>query len=60
MEQQPSKDDRRDIARRLFKALCARFPDRYIILIESRDDATRRPFQPTLEAIEASGPSAAS
>ncbi len=41
MEQQPSKDDRRDIARRLFKALCARFPDRYVILIESRDDASQ-------------------
>jgi hypothetical protein len=59
MEQQPPKDERREIARRLFKALCTKFPDRYVILIESRDVANRRPFQPTLEPIEASAPSVA-
>jgi hypothetical protein len=59
MEQQPSKDDRRDIARRLFQALCARFPDRYIILIESRDLAKGGPFQPTLDSEDGVAPRAA-
>ena len=56
--EQPPKDERRDIARRLFKALCTRFPDRYVILIESRDAPIGRPFRP--DSIEASAPSAAS
>jgi hypothetical protein len=31
-------DDRRAIARRLFEALCPQFPDKYIALIQPRDD----------------------
>jgi hypothetical protein len=29
---------RREIAQRVFKALCARFPDRYVVLIEPPRD----------------------
>ena len=58
--EQPAKDERRDIARRLFKALCTRFPDRYVILIDSRDAPIGRPFQLMSDSIEASEPSAAS
>ena len=51
MEKQPSNDERRDTARRLFRALCARFPDRYVILIESRDTPSRQPLQSASEAV---------
>jgi len=43
MDQQQPKDDRREIARQLFKALCARFPDKYVVLIESRGAAGQPP-----------------
>jgi hypothetical protein len=43
MDQPPlDENDPRYIARRIFKALCARYPDRYIALIE----------QPPLHAAE--------
>jgi len=32
-------DDRRAVARRLFDALCAQYPDKYIALIQPRDVA---------------------
>jgi hypothetical protein len=33
-------EDRRVVARRLFEALCARHPDKYIALIQPRDVAS--------------------
>ena len=32
-------EDRRVVARRLFEALCAHYPDKYIALIQPRDVA---------------------
>lgn len=58
--EQPAKDERRDIARLLFKALCTRFPDRYVILIESPGAPIGRPFQLMPDSTESSAPSAAS
>jgi hypothetical protein len=40
MEAGPAQDERRDVARRLFAALCARYPDRYIALIEQPELST--------------------
>ena len=36
------KDDRRAVAQRLFEALCALYPDRYVALIQPRDAANYR------------------
>jgi len=43
-------DDRRAIARRLFEALCAQFPDKYIALIQPRDVANEPLPPPELAA----------
>jgi hypothetical protein len=36
-------EDRRVVARRLFDALCAQYPDKYIALIQPRDVEDRPP-----------------
>jgi hypothetical protein len=36
-QKQADDDDRREIARRLFKALCRLYPDRYIALVQPHD-----------------------
>ena len=48
--EQSAREDPRYIARRLFKELCARFPDRYIALIE------QPPLPPALTTAEARAP----
>ena len=35
-QNQAHEQDQRDVARRLFKALCALYPDCYIALVESQ------------------------
>jgi hypothetical protein len=45
--EQSAREDPRYIARLLFKELCARFPDRYIALIE------QPPLPPALTTAEA-------
>jgi hypothetical protein len=39
MEARVIQDERRDVARRLFAALCTQYPDRYIALIEQPEVA---------------------
>jgi len=34
---QPAEDGRRDIAKRVFEALCAKFPEKYIALVHPPD-----------------------
>ena len=34
---QQAENDRREIAKRVFDALCARYPDKYIALVQPRD-----------------------
>ena len=46
-QHQADEHYRRDVARRLFKALCALYPDRYIALVEPREEASDGP--PALE-----------
>ena len=36
----PTEDDRREIAKRVFDALCAKFPEKYVALVQPRDDPT--------------------
>jgi hypothetical protein len=36
-------EDRRVVARRLFEALCVRYPDKYIALIQPRDVVNEPP-----------------
>jgi hypothetical protein len=43
-------DDRRAVARRLFDALCARFPDKYVALIQPPDVTDDRLPAPNLIA----------
>jgi hypothetical protein len=43
MTQHAESEDRRIVARRLFDALCAQYPDKYIALIQPRDLADDRP-----------------
>ena len=50
------EDDRRDVARRLFKALCALYPDRYIALVEPRDVASDRLLALELPTVDAPAP----
>jgi hypothetical protein len=52
MKQQLEKEDRRDVAHRLFHALCARFPDRYIVLVEPPDVVNDRPPTPAFTVAE--------
>jgi len=35
-----SKEERRVIARRIYEALCERYPDRYVALVEAARQAT--------------------
>jgi hypothetical protein len=37
---QSALDDRRLVAKRLFDALCEKYPDKYIALIQPRDEPT--------------------
>ena len=37
-QQQVEEGDRAVVARRLFKALCELYPDRFVALVKSRDD----------------------
>jgi hypothetical protein len=46
------EEDERKIARRLFKALCGLYPERYIALVEPHHVATDRPPAPTFNGIE--------
>jgi hypothetical protein len=43
-------DDRRAVARRVFDALCAKYPGKYIALIQSRDVAPEPLSAPELSA----------
>jgi hypothetical protein len=52
MKQQLEKEDQRDVARRLFHALCAQFPDRYIVLVEPPDVVNDRPPPPAFTIVE--------
>ena len=47
------EDDRRAVARRLFRALCAQYPHRYIALIQPHDAASARLPAPAFTAVEA-------
>jgi hypothetical protein len=48
MSQRPARtEERRVIAKRLFDALCAQYPDKYIALIQPRD-GDDRPSAPAL------------
>ncbi len=54
MEQELARDDRLDVAHRLYHALCAQYPDRFITLFD-QDGAcvsahSARPDAPTIEA----------
>ena len=42
---QPAVPDRREIAKRIFDALCAKFPEKYVALIQPGDSI---PAPPTL------------
>jgi hypothetical protein len=46
------EEDRRVVARRIFKALCALYPDRYLMLVESREVVSDRPPAGALTALE--------
>ena len=54
MTQPLTLDDQRAIARRLFEALCAKYPERYIALIQPRDTAADGLSAPDLSAVESS------
>jgi hypothetical protein len=54
MTQSLTLDDQRAIARRLFEALCAKYPERYIALIQPRDTAEDGLPTPDLTAVESS------
>ena len=54
MTQPLTPDDQRAIARRLFEALCAKYPERYIALIQPPDTAADRLSAPDLTAVESS------
>ena len=54
MTQPLTLDDQRAIARRLFEALCAKYPERYIALIQPRDTAADGLSAPDLTAVESS------
>ena len=34
------ENDRREIAKRIFDALCAKFPEKYVALVQPGDDPT--------------------
>jgi hypothetical protein len=54
MTQPLTLDDQRAIARRLFEALCAKYPERYIALIQPRDTAADGLSAPDITAVESS------
>jgi hypothetical protein len=54
MKQPLTLDDQRAIARRPFEALCAKYPERYIALIQPRDTAADRLSALDLTAVESS------
>ena len=54
MTQPLTLDDQRAIARRLFEALCAKYPERYIALIQPRDTSADGLSAPDLTAVESS------
>ena len=52
-QNQAHEQDQRDVARRLFKALCALYPDCYIALVESQEVASGRPLALELPSVDA-------
>jgi hypothetical protein len=46
-------EDHAALASRLFQALCARYPDHYIALIQPNDPPNIRPELPTTTTVEA-------
>ena len=53
MEQHIAEEDDRRAARRLFQALCALYPNRYIALVQPHDAASVGPPAPAFIAVEA-------
>ena len=54
MEQHTAEEDeRRAVARRLFQALCALYPDRYILLVQPHDAWSAPPPASAFTAVEA-------
>ncbi len=49
-------ENRRIVAKRLFEALCAQYPDKYIALIQPRDVVNERLPAPDLTTRERLGP----
>ena len=45
-------ENRRIVAKRLFEALCAQYPDKYIVLIQPRDVVNDRLPAPDLNSQE--------
>jgi hypothetical protein len=53
MEQKLVCDDRLDVARRLYYALCAQYPDRFIILCDAQGRILARHDAPTVSTAAA-------
>lgn len=51
-QNQTDEDDRREVARRLFKALCGLYPDRYVALVQPHDVVSKQPPAQAFAAIE--------
>jgi hypothetical protein len=41
----PPNNDRREIAKRIFDALCAKYPEKYIALVQPRDPISAVPTE---------------
>jgi hypothetical protein len=54
MTQPPTQNDPRAVAMRIFKALCAKYPERYIALIQPRDANAGRLSAPDPTPVESS------
>jgi hypothetical protein len=54
MERNPveEEEDGRVVARRIFNALCALYPDRYLMLVQPREAVSDPPPAPALTALE--------
>jgi hypothetical protein len=54
MEQEPVRDDRLDIAHRMYHALCTQYPDRFVTLFDQNGTCVSahspRPEVPAVEA----------
>jgi hypothetical protein len=53
MEQKRLHDDRLDIARRLYDALCGQYPDKFIILCDAQGRMLARHDGPTVSTTAA-------